>query len=281
MFAEESSAWPLVTYPPYDGGLGFHYKWNMGWMNDTLRYMATGFSQRRENHRLLNFPVVYAFSENHILPFSHDEVVHGKGSLIGRMPGSYEERFAGLRLLLTYQICHPGAKLSFMGNEFGQFIEWRFNEGLEWFLLEYAKHREMLFFTKTLHTLYLKERCLWERDDGWQGFQWIDADNREQSILIFARRGEDENRWLVVVLNFQPRSYPDFLLGVPGPGLYREVLNSDDMAFGGGGTVNPKAVRAKKKPCHGRDYAVNIKVPPIGAVLLKGKIEKSEEEFHV
>lgn len=271
MIAEESSAWPLVTYPPYDGGLGFHYKWNMGWMNDTLRYSETPFDRRGDEHTLLTFSMMYAFSENYVLPFSHDEVVHGKKSLIGRMPGDYEAQFAGLRLLFCQQFTHPGAKLTFMGNEFGQFIEWKYDQGLDWLLLDYEKHRQLRRFVITLHRLYEKERPLWERDDGWEGFQWLDADNSEQNILLFLRRGRDQSRPLAVVLNFSPTAYEDYWVGVPGPGSYREILNSDEIAFGGKGRVNPKRQKALRRHCHGQDYAVNIKVPALGAVLLKGK----------
>ncbi len=281
MTAEESSAWPLVTYPPYDGGLGFHYKWNMGWMNDTLRYMAMEFPKRTENHHLLTFSMVYAFSENYILPFSHDEVVHGKKSLIGRMQGDYEDRFAGLRLLFCYQFTHPGAKLSFMGNEFGQFIEWKFEESLDWVLLTYEKHKEMQRFSRCLHKLYLTERCLWEKDDGWDGFQWLDADNKEQGILIFARRSKAEDECVLVVLNFQPQAYSEFWLGVPAPGIYWEIFNSDGKTFGGEGHSNPQKMRTEPHSCHGQENAIKIILPPLGGILIKGKFEKNKEGFHV
>ncbi len=190
MMAEESTAWPLVTYPPQDGGLGFHYKWDMGWMNDTLHYMQTDFPWRPGNHGLLTFSIMYAFTENFICPLSHDEVVHGKCSLIGRMPGDWWRQFAGLRTLAFYQMTHPGAKLNFMGNEIGQFIEWRYYESIQWFLTEeYETHRHHQAFIKALNHLYTAEPALYERGYTDDGFTWIDADNSKQSIVSFCASG--------------------------------------------------------------------------------------------
>lgn len=280
MIAEESTAWPLVTYPPADGGLGFHYKWNMGWMNDTLVYAACPFPWRGKEHSLLTFSMMYAFSENYILPLSHDEVVHGKKSLIDKMPGEYEEKFAGLRLLFTYQICHPGAKLSFMGNEIGQFVEWNFDQSLEWFLLEYDAHRQTQTFVRHLNQVYRKERAFWEVDDGWAGFSWLDADDREQSILLFNRYSAvKENKMgtaelqnvLVVLLNFGPHFYKEFTVGVDYGITFREILNSDDAEFGGKGRTNPGPIKAVKGSAHGRSYQVSVQLAPLSAVVLRGR----------
>ena len=268
MFAEESSAWPLVTYPPEKGGLGFHYKWDMGWMNDTLRYVSEDFDWRRDKHSLLTFSMMYAFSENFILPLSHDEVVHGKRSLIGRMPGDWWRQFAGARLLQLYAACHPGGMLNFMGNEFAQFIEWREYEQLEWFLLEHDTHAGMQRFVRTLNHLYRKEKALWEVDNSWDGFEWIDADNAAQGILSFVRRAKDGSR-ILCVLNFRPESREGFRLGVPAAGRWKEILSSDDTNFGGSGKVNPRTMHTQKVPAHGREQSLVITVPPLGGTLIK------------
>lgn len=268
MIAEESTAWPLVTYPPKDGGLGFHYKWDMGWMNDTLNYCRTDFPYRKQNHTLLSFSMMYAFSENYILPLSHDEVVHGKASLIGRQPGDISQQFAGVRLLSLYQMTHSGAKLSFMGSEIAQFIEWRYYEELEWFLLEYENHRSFQSYIKTLNETYLETNALWERSYSHEGFEWIDADNADQNIFSYIRRGKDSTA--VVVLNFGLNSYDDYLVGVPENGYYKEILNTDDEKFGGSGHINPRALRSStKKPMHGKNQSVKIKIPALGGVILR------------
>ena len=274
--AEESSAWPLVTAPPEDGGLGFHYKWDMGWMNDTLKYLSTDFPYRPGCHNQLTFSMMYAFNENFVLPLSHDEVVHGKCSLIGRMPGDYWRQFAGLRLLALYQMTHPGGKLNFMGNEFGQFIEWRYYEGLEWFLLDYESHRAQQAFVRALNRVYLREKALWSCDHGWQGFVWIDADNAEQGILSYIRRAASGRITTLAVLNFGVQSYARYRVGVPMPGYYRELISSDDAAFGGSGKVNENAVRAEAVPFHGQPYSIEITVPPLGGTVLK-RVRKQEE----
>ncbi|MFY9295270.1 MAG: 1,4-alpha-glucan branching protein GlgB [Caldicoprobacterales bacterium] len=268
MIAEESTDWPSVTKPPEDGGLGFDYKWNMGWMNDTLDYMKTDFSHRRDQHNKLTFSLLYAFSENFILPFSHDEVVHGKKSLIGRMPGDYWRQFAGLRALRVYQMCHPGKKLLFMGSEFGQFIEWRYYEELEWFLLEYDTHRGYKNFVRDLNILYLKEPSLWENDTDWDGFQWIDVNNADQSVIVFLRKSRDGD-FILTILNFKPDFYPEYRVGVPEQGLYEEIFNSDSKCYGGSGQVNNGLIEAETIPYHGQAYSIHIKVPPLGGVLIK------------
>ena len=269
MSAEESTAWPLVTYPPDDGGLGFNYKWDMGWMHDTLNYMKTDFPFRPGNHGLLTFSLMYAFNENFILALSHDEVVHGKCSLITRMPGDYWRQFAGMRALAVYQMTHPGAKLNFMGNEIAQFIEWRYYEGLEWFLLDYDKHREYHDFIKKLNEFYKNEKALYERGYSYDGYEWLDADNNEQSIIVFARHGDKTKDALTVIISFVPEVYDDFRIGVPGPGYYREVLNSDSEEFGGSGRLNGGLIKADKIPWHGKDYSIVIKTPPIGGAVFK------------
>ncbi len=277
MAAEESTAWPLVTYPPAAGGLGFHYKWDMGWMNDTLRYMSIDFPGRPYNHRLLTFSMMYAFNENFILPLSHDEVVHGKCSLIGRMPGDYWRQFAGLRLLYMYQLTHSGAKLNFMGGEFGQFIEWRFAEQLEWFLLDYPAHAAHRCFIAAANQMYLKEKALWQQNYAWEGFVWQEADNEQQGVLIFRRQGKRPRDFLLVILNFQPQTYYDYAVGVPHGGRYREIFNSDAADFGGSGKVNPAELKARKLPkrggkaqfMHGQPYAISLTIPPLGGVIIK------------
>lgn len=269
MIAEESTDWPFVTRPAYDGGLGFNYKWNMGWMNDTLKYIQTPFAARRNCHNLLTFSLVYAFSENFILPFSHDEVVHGKKSLIDRMPGDYWQKFAGLRLLYLYQACHPGKKLLFMGGEFGQFIEWRYYSALEWFLLDHEKHRQLLDYMKALNHFYRREKPLWEIDYDWNGFAWLDADNSKQSILIFQRQALDPENFLIILLNFLPACYQDFRVGVPQEGVFKEVFNSDFLSFGGSGLENKDRLPTEPIPWHGKQYSIRIKIPPLGGVILR------------
>ncbi len=265
--AEESSAWPMVTKPPEDGGLGFHYKWDMGWMNDTLRYVSTDFPGRPVNHNLLTFSMMYAFSENFVLPLSHDEVVHGKHSLIGRMPGDLWRQFAGLRLLHMYQLTHPGGKLNFMGGEFGQFIEWRYYEQLEWFLLQYEHHQKHQDFIRAANAFYKATPALWADDHGWDGFEWVDADNAGQSILIFRRNGAGKS--VTVVLNFGVQAYTDYRVGLRTGGWYREIFNSDDPTYGGSGKKNPQAIRSEKIPMHGCPYSAALTLPALGCVIIR------------
>ena len=269
MIAEESTAWPLVTYPPEDGGLGFHYKWDMGWMHDTLHYMQADFPYRPGAHHLLTFSMMYCFSENFILALSHDEVVHGKCSLIGRMPGDYWRQFAGLRSLALYQITHPGAKLNFMGSEIAQFIEWRYQEGLEWFLLDYEAHAKHQAFIKALNAVYRKEPALWQQNYSWDGFEWIDADNNEQSVLIYTRRGKRAADDLIVLLNFVPECSDVFRIGVPKKGAYKEIFNSDAPEYGGSGRLNPDLLVSEPVPWHGMKYSIVVKTPPIGGLILR------------
>ena len=267
--AEESSAWPHVTGDTAAGGLGFDYKWDMGWMNDTLEYCKTDFPFRSYHHNKLTFSMAYGFSERFILPLSHDEVVHGKLSLMGRMPGDYWRQFAGLRLLALYQITHPGGKLSFMSTEYGPFIEWREYESLEWFLLDYPAHRMHKDYVQYLNRLYQDTPALWQDDHSWEGFHWLDADDSEQSILLFRRTGKEKTKAVTVLLNFQPAVYSDFRIGVPYPGQYRELISSDAAAFGGSGKENPGILKAEPVTCHGEKWSVRVQVPPIGGILLQ------------
>ena len=267
--AEESSAWPCVTGAVEDGGLGFDYKWDMGWMNDTLDYCKTDFPYRPGCHDKLTFSMMYSFSERFILPLSHDEVVHGKLSLLSRMPGDYWRQFAGLRLLMLYQMTHPGGKLSFMGTEYAPFIEWREYESLEWFLLDYPAHRMHQDYVKHLNALYRDTPALWQRDRSWEGFCWLDAGDAEQSILLYRRTGEKSTQSVTILLNFQPTVYQNFRIGVPTPGVYREIFCSDYKEFGGSGKGNYAPLTAEPIPCHGEKYSVVAEVPPIGGILLQ------------
>ncbi len=265
--AEESTAWAGVT--TFDGeGLGFTMKWNMGWMNDTLAYAAEDPLWRCDHHNKINFSLTYAFSERFFLPVSHDEVVHGKKSLLDRFPGEYDQKFAGTRTFMTYMLTHPGKKLLFMGSEIGMFREWDFEDQVEWFLLDYDRHRQLQLFNAELNHFYLEHPALWDRDDNWDTFRWIDADNREQSIFSYRRIGTD-GRELVILLNFLPIKREDFLLAVPERGIYEEVFNSDEVRFGGEGNTNPGL--HKSVPCMLRGYeeAINITVPPMSAVIFR------------
>ena len=267
MIAEESTAFPLITKPDYDGGLGFLFKWNMGWMNDMLQYMSLDPIYRKGDHNALTFSMTYAFSENFILPLSHDEVVHGKCSLIGKMPGNYDDKFNNLRVLYAYQMAHPGKKLNFMGSEFAQFIEWNFKQGLDWLLLGYEKHRKMQQFVKTLNRFYLENRELWEVDTGWDGYEWIEPDDRDRSVIAF-RRKDRKGRELVVVCNFCPVLRENYRLGLPKQGWYIPVLNTDDEAFGGYGFA-PETVRTEKKPSHGQMQSGLFRVPPMSVCFYR------------
>ena len=270
MMAEESTAWPLVTYPPADGGLGFHYKWDMGWMNDTLHYLQTDFPWRPGNHGLITFSMMYAFNENFILPLSHDEVVHGKCSLITRQPGDQWRQFAGLRTLALYQMTHPGAKLNFMGNEIGQYIEWRYYESIQWFLAkDFEAHAKHQHFVEALNNFYLEQPALWREAYEWDGFEWLSADDSEHSIVSFVRRGKGEDEQLVVVLNFDVNFRPSWRVPVPVEGDYVELFNSDATEFGGSGQLNADTISSRPEDCDGRDNSVIINVPPLGGTILK------------
>ncbi|MDA8227875.1 MAG: 1,4-alpha-glucan branching protein GlgB [Desulfitobacterium hafniense] len=275
MIAEEATDWPLVSWPPYLSGLGYSFKWNMGWMNDTLRYMQLDFDQRKYHHKLLTFSLMYAFSENFILPLSHDEVVHGKKSLLEKMPGDYWQQFAGLRSLYSYFMCHPGKKLFFMGGELAQFIEWRYQAGLDWHLLDFEMHRKYQAFTKSINQLYLEEKSLWENDHEWSGFEWIDVDNNQQSIIIFCRRAKKKGL-LLILINFTPSAYDNFRIGVPVEGTYREIFNSDRESFGGSNLLNINMLVAEQVPWHQQDFSLEITVPPLACVILKPHLNTND-----
>lgn len=271
MIAEESTAWPLVTYPAEDGGLGFHLKWDMGWMNDTLHYMQCDFPWRPGNHSLLTFSIMYAFSENFILPLSHDEVVNGKCSLIGRMPGDDWRRFAGLRTLAFYQITHPGAKLTFMGDEIGQQIEWRYYESIEWFLAKDfdTTHGAQQRFIEALNHFYTKQRGLWQNAYTEQGFEWIDANNSEQSIVSFVRHGDKPADDLLILINFDPASYETYRVGTPREGDWELVFNTDEPTFGGSGFPVVDMASSKPEPWNMRDNSIEIAVPGLAGLVYR------------
>jgi len=267
MIAEESTAWPLVSKPVSDGGLGFNFKWNMGWMNDILEYMETDPLFRKGNHHALTFSMTYAFSENYILSLSHDEVVHGKKSLLDKMPGTYEQKFANLRLLYLYEFAHPGKKLVFMGGEFGQFIEWNEWQELDWHLLEYDMHSRMQQYVMDLNKLYKSEDSLYSIDDSYDGFEWIDEKNQQESIIAFERIGTDGDR-IIALFNFTPVARPIYPIGVLKPGKYKTLINSDHKRFGGE-TPRVKTYVAKENPVHGRPFSIEVDLPPLGGLYLK------------
>ncbi|MCT4594349.1 MAG: 1,4-alpha-glucan branching protein GlgB [Anaeromicrobium sp.] len=278
MIAEESTAWPLVTGPTHLGGLAFNYKWNMGWMNDMLRYMEMDPIYRKYHHDLITFSFVYAFSENFILPLSHDEVVHGKKSLLDRMPGDYNNKFGNLRLLYSYMIGHPGKKLLFMGGEFGQFIEWDYKKELDWCLLSYPMHKKLKDFVKELNRFYIEEKALYEIDHEQEGFSWIDHQNSEESIIAFMRKGREKGEFLIIVCNFTPVKRCDYKIGVPYEGEYEEVFNSDLKEYGGWGVRNEGIIKSMDENWHNQPYSIEVKIPPLGALFIKMKKENSTRD---
>ncbi|RED89385.1 1,4-alpha-glucan branching protein GlgB [Cohnella phaseoli] len=267
MMAEDSSSYPAVTSPTYLGGLGFNYKWNMGWMNDMLRYMETDPARRSDRHSLITFSMHYAYSENYVLPLSHDEVVHGKHSMLNKMPGSYEEKFANLRLFYGYWMSHPGKKLLFMGGEFGQFDEWKDDSGLDWSLLRYPLHDSMRSYVRDLNRIYLDRPALWENDHAPAGFEWIDVNNADQCMLSFQRRDKSGHRSVVVACNFSRRSYDVYRIGVSQSGIYRLLLSSDRANYGGSGAPMPERVQATDIPMHGKAYSIEIPVPALTVLM--------------
>lgn len=276
MIAEESSAWPLVTRPIHDGGLGFNFKWNMGWMNDMLEYVETSYDGRKDMHKAITFSIMYAFTENFILPLSHDEVVHGKKSLLNKMPGDYWQKFAGLRMFYGYMYAYPGKKLLFMGGEIGQFIEWNYEREIDWFLLEYEKHNQMSSFVKDINHLYTKEESFFINDDSYKGFEWIDFSNNEQSIISFVRNGNNDEH-ILVVCNFTPAVYEDFDIGVPKMGRYVEIINTDATMYGGSGFGNNENVISQKIHKHGRPQSIKIDVAPLATMYFKYEPLEREE----
>ena len=275
MIAEEATAFPMVTCPDYDGGLGFLFKWNMGWMNDILSYVSLDPLYRKGAHNKLTFSMTYAFSENFILPLSHDEVVHGKRSLMGRMPGSYEEKFSGLRTLLAYQMAHPGKKLTFMGTELAQFIEWDYRKGLDWLLLDYEQHRKMQTFVRALNRFYLENPPLWENDAGWDGFQWLSCDDRDNSIVAM-RRMDKKGREVIAVCNFCPVLRENYPLPLPYAGWYVPVFRTDAACFGGSGSA-PAAVRAHQTPLGNEPCSGRFTVPPLSVTFYRFRRTRPEK----
>ena len=267
--AEESTSWPMVSRPIYLGGLGFGLKWDMGWMHDTLKYFALDPIHRKYHHTQLTFRMLYGFTENFVLPLSHDEVVHGKGSLIGKMAGDEWQKFANLRLLFGYMYAQPGKKLLFMGDEFGQVREWGHDSSLEWQVLQYPVHSGMLSWVEQLNRLYASEPALHELDTDPQGFEWIDCNDSVASTISLVRKGKSSKQQIVVVCNFTPVPRIGYRLGVPAGGFWRELLNSDAKEYGGSGMGNFGGVLAEKQEVHGRPYSLNLTLPPLAAVFLK------------
>ena len=271
MVAEESTAWPMVTYPPEEGGLGFNLKWNMGWMNDACHYLKMDPFFRQHHHRDVTFSMVYAFSENFVLPVSHDEVVHMKGSLRGKMPGDKWQQLAGVRGFYAYMLCHPGKVLTFMGTELAQWHEWDFRKALDWYLLDEEDDcRQTHECIRALNKFYKAHRALWENDRDWDGFQWLVADDNYNNVLVF-RRTDRSSKSLIAVINFSPVAVEGYRFGVPPKARYEEVFNTDDARWGGSGVTNPEPIETEFIPAHQQAQSIAVRVPPLGAVLLQGK----------
>ena len=277
MFAEENTSWPKLTHKIEDGGLGFDFKWNMGWMNDMLHYMSLNPMWRPFNHDSLTFSFYYAFSEKFLLPISHDEVSHGKGSLIKQMPGKYDEQFAGVRAFITYMYAHPGKKLVFMGTEIGQFDEWNHEEAIQWDLLEFEKHKKLKTFFKELNKFYLDCKPLYELDTVWKGFDWIHHDDYTNSVIAFKRTDKNGDE-IVSVCNFQPIRRDEYCIGVPKYGLYDEVFNSDEERFGGSGVVNGNNIKTEVMKIHGFDQGLSLTLPPLSVIYLRCTKELEPDE---
>ena len=275
--AEESTAWPKVSHPTAEGGLGFDLKWNMGWMNDICHYLKMDPFFRQYHHHDVTFSMMYAFSENFVLSISHDEVVHMKGSLRGKMPGDEWRQLAGVRGFTAYMLCHPGKKLSFMGAELGQWHEWDFNGQLDWYLLDYEPTRRTHECIRALNRFYLQNKALWENDRDWDGFQWLVPDDNHNNVIAFLRRDRSGHE-LICVVNFSPETWEGYRFGVPPRAQYEELFNTDAAAWGGSGAVNAKPVKTESIPSHGRQQSIALRIPPLGAVILRGKGTWHEEK---
>ena len=280
MIAEESTSWPMMTKPPHTGGLGFTYKWNMGWMNDYLKYVSMDPVYRKYHHSCITFSIMYAMTENYILVLSHDEVVHGKRSMIEKMPGDYWQKFAGLRVTYGFMYGHPGKKLLFMGNEFGQFIEWNFKQGLDWNLLGYEMHGKLKNFVRDLNKLYTSEKALYEVDFSYDGFEWLDCNDSDRSIVAFLRNGSKPEDMLLFVCNFTPAVNSNYRIGVPYNAFYREVLNSDSELYGGSNVGNLGGLAAEPVEYHQRPYSLVIQVPPLAVVVFKPEHADCKSELY-
>lgn len=278
MIAEESTSWALVSKPPYVGGLGFSYKWNMGWMNDYLRYISMDPIYRKYHQNNITFSLMYAFSENFILVLSHDEVVHGKCSMLSKMPGDYWQKFAGLRASYGYMYGHPGKKLLFMGGEFGQFIEWDYKRSLDWHLLGYDMHRKLQQYVKDLNQLYKSEKALYEVDFSYEGFEWIDCNDNDHGVVSFIRKGKDWHDMLIFICNFTPVVYEDYRIGAPFDMFYEEVLNSDAEVYGGSNVGNFGGVHAEQASLHGKPYSLRLRIPPLSTLVLKPQFEENKKQ---
>jgi len=267
--AEESTSFTGVSRPVYTGGLGFGMKWMMGWMHDTIKYFSTDPLFRKYHHNQITFSMIYAFTENFMLPFSHDEVVYGKGSMLRKMPGDEWQQFANLRMVYSYMFTHPGSKLLFMGSEFGQGSEWNFSQSLEWYVLEYPNHLGIQETVKALNKLYRTEPALYEKSFEGTGFEWIDGGNAEDSILIYGRKGHDPKNDLVIILNMTPRPHHGSRVGVPAAGNWKEIFNSDEKKYWGSGMTNSKAIKSEKEYWHGKENSILVDLPPLGATVFK------------
>lgn len=276
-FAEENTSWPKLTHPVEEGGLGFDYKWNMGWTNDMLHYMSLDPLWRPFNHDNLTYSFFYAFSERFLLPISHDEVSHGQGSIISRMPGEYEEKFAGVRAFFAYMYAHPGKKLVFMGTEIGQFDEWNVESAVEWELLEYEKHKQLRLFFSKLNQFYIEHKPFYELDTSWKGFDWIHHDDYTNSVIAFKRIDSDGNE-IIAVCNFQPVKHEKYYIGVPKYGLYDEVFSSDAKEFGGTGVTNGSEILPDQRKIHGCSQGLCLTLPPMGVIYLQCTKELKSSE---